>query len=207
MKREYKNLVEDKPLLTLKTSDIVRILGYCRGRKEEVLVHLQVLHGLRISEAFAIRYEDIDFINNRITVKNQTSKGKLVPVKTKNSQRSVPLQPQTREILQNSPNAMTGGFVCKDSNGGPLRYSNYLNRFFKPMMQELGLKFTTHNLRTFFASWYLVERKADVVTVSKWMGHSSPTVTMNIYAKTIEESENRYANLIGNALMPDDRAA
>ena len=27
-------------------------------------------------------------------------------------------------------------------------------------------------------------------------------ILIYIYAKTIEESENRYANLIGNALMP-----
>ena len=207
LKREYKNLAEDKPSLNLKLSDIRRILEYSKGRKQEVIVHLQSLHGLRISEALAIRYEDIDFINNKIIVKNQTSKGRLVPVKTKSARRSIPLQEGTREILQNSPNVMTGGFVCKDSNGGPVRYSNYLNRFFTPMMKELGLRFTTHNLRTFFASWCLVEGKIDVVTVSKWMGHSSPTVTMDIYAKTIEESENRYDNRIGNAVMPPTRAA
>ena len=80
-------------------------------------------------------------------------------------------------------------------------------RLFADVSNVSFCRITNNNLRTFFASWCLVEGKIDVVTVSKWMGHSSPTVTMDIYAKTIEESENRYTNLIGNALMPDGRLA
>ena len=80
------------------------------------------------------------------------------------------------------------------------------NRFFKPIMKELTLKLTTPSLRKFFASWLLVEGRIDVITVSKWIGHSSPTVTMNIYAKTIEESEDKYSYLIGNALRPEEEA-
>ena len=81
------------------------------------------------------------------------------------------------------------------------------NRFFKPMMKELALKLTTDSLRTLFASWLLVEGRIDVITVSKWMGYSSPTVTMNRNAKAIEESEYKYSYLIGNALRPEDEAA
>ena len=81
------------------------------------------------------------------------------------------------------------------------------NRFFKPMMKEFALTLTTHSLGKFFASWLLVESRIDVITVSKWMGHSSPTVTMNIYAKAIEDSADKYSYLIGNALRPEDEAA
>ena len=81
------------------------------------------------------------------------------------------------------------------------------NRFFKPMMKELALKLTTDSLRTLFASWLLVEGRIDVITVSKWIGHSSPTITMNRNAKTIEESEYKYSYLIGNALRPEDEVA
>ena len=75
------------------------------------------------------------------------------------------------------------------------------------MMKELALKLTTDSLRTLFASWLLVEGRIDVITVSKWMGYSSPKVTMNRNAKTIEESEYKYSYLIGNALRPEDEAA
>ena len=81
------------------------------------------------------------------------------------------------------------------------------NRFFKPMTKELDLTLTTHSLRKFFASWLLVAGGIDVITVSKWMGRSNPTVTMNIYAKAIEDSEDKYSYLIGNALRPEDEAA
>ena len=207
MKREYKNLANHSPEPILKIADAHRMLDYAKGKQEEILVHLQLLHGLRIGEALALRYEDIDFSNNRIHVKNQTNKGQVFPVKTAKSVRSIPLQKVTKKLLQTGPHSKAGGFVCSTSLGGPYRYSNYLSRFFKPMMKELTLTLTTHSLRKFFASWLLVEGRIDVITVSKWMGHSSPTVTMNIYAKTIEESKDKYSYLIGNALRPEDEAA
>ena len=75
------------------------------------------------------------------------------------------------------------------------------------MMKELALTLTTHSLRKFFASWLLVAGGIDVITVSKWMGRSNHTDTMHIYAKTIEESKDKYSYLIGNALRPEDEAA
>ena len=74
------------------------------------------------------------------------------------------------------------------------------NRFFKPMMKELALTLTTHSLRKFFASWLLVEGRIDVITVSKWMGHASPAVTMEVYAKIIPEIERQARFDFGRSL-------
>ena len=39
------------------------------------------------------------------------------------------------------------------------------------------------------------------MTVSHWMGHSSPAVTMKIYAKVLPEAEKWHSNTIGKALF------
>jgi len=39
------------------------------------------------------------------------------------------------------------------------------------------------------------------MAVSHWMGHSSPAVTMKIYAKVLPEAEKWHSNTIGKALF------
>ena len=43
------------------------------------------------------------------------------------------------------------------------------------------------------------------MTVSKWMGHRDPRVTVSTYAKVIEELEEESRDSIGNAMVPVQR--
>ena len=58
----------------------------------------------------------------------------------------------------------------------------------------------THDLRKAFGS-VLLTRGVDIMTVSHWMGHSSPAVTMKIYAEVLPEAEKWHSNTIGKALF------
>jgi len=40
------------------------------------------------------------------------------------------------------------------------------------------------------------------MTVSKWMGHRDPRVTLSTYAKVIEELEEESRDSIGTAMVP-----
>ena len=70
------------------------------------------------------------------------------------------------------------------------------------MIRALDLKSKTHGLRKFFGSWHLGIHKTDIMTVSKWMGHRDPRVTLSTDAKVIEELEKEQQYDIGNALVP-----
>ena len=52
-----------------------------------------------------------------------------------------------------------------------------------------------------FGSWHLGMNKTDIMTLSKWMGHRDPKVTLGTYAKVIEELEMKHQDAIGNALV------
>jgi len=58
----------------------------------------------------------------------------------------------------------------------------------------------THDLRKAFGS-VLLTRGVDIMTVSHWMGHSSPAMTMGIYAKVLPEEEKYHSKTIGEALF------
>ena len=64
------------------------------------------------------------------------------------------------------------------------------------------VKLFPQDLRKFFGSWHLGMNKTDIMTVSKWMCHRDPRVTLSTYAKVIEELEKEHQDAIGNALVP-----
>ena len=76
--------------------------------------------------------------------------------------------------------------------GVPWTQSNFSRRVFQPAARQanwplLGngdLKWTWHNLRHFFARYQIRDRGIDAALVSKVMGHSKTSTTMNLYVKT-----------------------
>lgn len=68
----------------LSTEDISYILKEVKGKREEIIYHLQILHGLRIAEALAFRFEHVDFENNVINIKDQVTSQSIS--KTKGTQ-------------------------------------------------------------------------------------------------------------------------
>ncbi len=82
----------------------------------------------------------------------------------------------------------------------PFFPSNYRKLVFNRLRKKVGLDtMQTHDLRKAFGSVLLTEG-VDIMTVSAWMGHSSPEVTMRIYAKILPEAEKRHRYTIGRAL-------
>jgi integrase len=74
--------------------------------------------------------------------------------------------------------------VFTSSMGTPLDQRN-MQRDFDKLLQTAGLpKIRFHDLRHNAAS-LMLGRKVSVVTVSRYLGHSSPRVTLEIYAHLI----------------------
>ena len=93
--------------------------------------------------------------------------------------------------------------MFKGQDGQSVTYGNFRKRHFYPVIRALDLKLKTHDLRTFFGSWHLGVNQTDIMTVSKWMGHRDPRVTLSTYAKVIQELEKEQKYDIGNALVPN----
>ena len=195
---------------TLSLEEVKYILREVRDSKEEIIFHLQIMHGLRIGEALGMTIENIDLDNNTLHVRQQSSQislnkikgtryekdinshGSIRSLKTEESYRQLPLQPATREILLGTEDKR--GLVFKNANGKVMTRTNYAQRYFKPLVKRLGLNISkTHALRGFFASHHF-DRGTNPVLIQKMMGHKDLKTTMKHYAKPIEETvdKNRY---------------
>ena len=125
----------------------------------------------------------------------------VAPPKTARSRREIPLQEGTVALLAQTPAQKRHGYVYSTPDGTPFFPSNYRKRVFNRLRKKVGLDtMQTHDLRKAFGSVLLTEG-VDIMTVSAWMGHSSPEVTMRIYAKILPEAEKRHRYTIGRALL------
>lgn len=93
--------------------------------------------------------------------------------------------------------------MFKGQSSKSITYGNFRKRHFYPVIRALDLKLETHDLRKFFGSWHLGMNRTDIImTVSKWIGHREPRVTLSTYAKVIEEPEKEHQDAIENAIVP-----
>ena len=85
--------------------------------------------------------------------------------------------------------------MFKHENTGIL-YRNFDRRYFKPLVQKLGININkTHTLRKFFVS-YLIDKGANPAVVAKWVRYSEIQTTLQSYTKAITETKNKSIHLL-----------
>ena len=89
--------------------------------------------------------------------------------------------------------------VFPDQNGGYIRRQNFNRRSFATLLaaaaKQSGLPFdghTFHDLRHTMAT-LLLRKGESIVAVSRRLGHSSVTTTMNVYAHCLPQDADRLA--------------
>lgn len=158
--------------------------------------------GMRSSETFGLHWDDIDYQTRTIHVQRQYIFGDYAKLKSKKSDRFLDLTPGLEEVLRLQREKMNeAGFgdrkyVFCGKRGGHLNSSTFNHQIWKPFLEEAGVTPRgLHHLRHTFASELLAEG-ADLLVVSALLGHSSPTVTLKIYAHAMPPKRSQVAGLI-----------
>ncbi|MBF4459371.1 tyrosine-type recombinase/integrase [Pseudoclavibacter sp. VKM Ac-2867] len=147
--------------------------------------------GLRWGELADLRVSRYEAIPRPyITVSSSASDG-YEPKSTKSGRvRRVPLSPRARDIIERHISGKTSDALIFTSRvGGRLNGTNF-KRFLD--WKTLGIGFRIHDLRHTAATRWL-SAGIDVATVSSWLGHSSATVTMNIYSHYLGGASDQIA--------------
>ena len=150
--------------------------------------------GFRIGEANALTWADVDFNNNTISVnKSVTTKLKdgsqqwlVTTPKTKSSVRTLPMPQIVSAALLALYDKFPYAHIDKASafvfgTHKPIPESTLQNKK-KAYFKAAGLEpIRLHDFRHSCAS-FLINNGATPVLVSKWLGHSSITMTLNVYS-------------------------
>jgi integrase len=177
---------------------------------------LTALHtGMRRGEILALRWSSVDLDAKVIRVREsleQTAAGlRFKPPKSRAGNRDVSLPDNTIEVLRAQRKRllerrmMLGQGKLGDSdlvfpawNGEPQRPESF-SAAWSELAAELKLGVSFHALRHTHAS-QLIDAGVDVVTISKRLGHSSPAITLAVYAHMFRKDDSKAADAINAAL-------
>lgn len=177
-------------LVFLDDKEISRLLEEAR-EPEKALFAVLALAGLRLGEALALQWKDIDFDMRAIYVTKSFSYwGGIQEPKTEASRRAVPLLPTLAEILLDHKDFMgdpePDAFLFQTRGLRPLDPANARKRF-EETLKRAGLKrVTLHSLRHSYASIMLASG-ASIKALQHALGHSQVTMTLGTYGHLIEE--------------------
>lgn len=165
--------------------------------------------GLRIGELLALKWENVDLINNCIRVsgnlkqvKSRSSEGlKYIVIeqspKTKSGNRIIPLANKAIEALTYlQEHKYSEKYVVASKNGKSISARN-IDRTFRQILEtaKISKKCGVHSLRHTFASM-LFKKGVDPKTVSEILGHSDVSITYNIYIHIIQEQKVKAIDLL-----------
>jgi integrase len=164
-----------KLVATIRLSD-GRLDSQRKAKSGADLVELLAYSGCRVAEATALRWSDVSFERNCITVTGG-DKG------TKNYEsRTVPMTDALRELLirvqgENEPQPNDFISPIKDAK-----------KCLHTACRRLGFpQFTHHDFRHFFATT-CIEAGVDIPTISKWLGHKDGgALAMKVYGHLRQE--------------------
>jgi len=159
--------------------------------------------GLRVSEALALRWRDVQLDGDRASVKVRRAcvNGSYGPPKSRHGRRDVPLGFELVRALRArrlaSEWASDDDLVFPAQNGHSMSSRNLRRRTLAPAVEEAGAAWAGfHAFRHFCASALIAEGR-NIVQVSRWLGHGSPAFTLNVYAHLLDDGVGDALSLIG----------
>lgn len=148
--------------------------------------------GLRISEALALRWGDIDWRGSRINVERAIVAQRVDTTKTQGSQKMIGIARELMKRLRlwrrrSQFRADTDWVFASPIKIGRLPYSYAgVQRTLQSAANAAGIgKLTTHAFRHSFRTW-LNQTGAPIATQQKLMRHSSIAMTMDTYGTTFD---------------------
>lgn len=192
---KVKPLKVDKPSFRLLTeAEIAIILEESKGFRDHELfyaLNIGLYAGLRFGEILNLRWEDLDFRVGVIRVESRAG----AQTKTRQS-RVVPMSQHLKDILATKPRPIHGGPVIGLSRSSTKKRMLML----QTRTNQRGVDhWTLHDTRHYFAS-ALVMAGADLVAVSKLLGHSNIAMTMR-YSHTSPSHLKETVNLLNGHFL------
>ena len=193
-----------KAIRILSPEQIRGFLGCVTNRKYRLLFKLAVLSGMRQGELLGLQWNDIDFDNSQIRVRRSFNNGALYATKTSKSRRNIDIgfdmmKELKRWKLASKPNDLN--LVFANDAGNHICHGNMVNRHFRPALKKAGVDVIRfHDLRHTYAS-LKIEQGENIVYISEQLGHSTPTITLNVYSHLLKKVNTESANKFEKALF------
>jgi integrase len=190
----------ERPVLS--PADVERLASAMTHERDRVLVRLLAYGGLRVGEALALRWSDVDLERKMLTIRQsvEDSTGPLIVGPTKTyAIRTITLP--SALVVQLSALKVGPPLVFPNRVGGYVRYGNWRRDCWNPAVARSGVKARPHDLRATCAS-LLIDAGASVKDVQQHLGHQDELTTLRIYTRVRPERSADLAQRL-DALIAD----
>lgn len=173
-----------------------------KGRFMYTLIRVLFYTGLRVNEALALEWSDVDFkaktLNIDKTVKRVDKKLTVGKPKTKSSVAVIPIDEQTLQILKmwraykkesRLAIGLTGDTPIFSSRKGDWYYASNVYKHLKKATKNAGVPFYGIHVTRHTHASLLIEAGANLKEVQTRLRHSSITMTMDVYGHLSKEYE------------------
>ena len=203
----------EKAQIEIPSRDELKALLGAANDDEKPLLMTAIFTGLRSSELRGLRWQDIDFEAQSLSVNQRADQWGIIGApKSEAGYRTIPLPSALVSVLKRwrlRSNISAMDLVFPSANGRPLWHQNLLRRQFIPLQVRAGLSrphldragkpkldkdgkailtglYGLHALRHAAASGWIAQ-KIDLKRLQTWMGHSSIQITLDTYGHMIED--------------------
>lgn len=208
--------VEETEIKILSPEQITDVLAKLEGHTLFPIVSLALATGMRRGELLGLQWRDVDLDAGTLRVERSLEETKaglrLKPPKTKRGRRSISLPEDTAAMLRTYKVqqmelrlAIGSGALKPDTlvfcnvEDEPLN-PHVVSRSWKRAVVAKGLPpVSFHSLRHTHAS-ALIREGVDVLTISRRLGHSKASVTLDVYGHLMDGADGAAADAIGRAL-------
>jgi integrase len=208
---------QERQLVPLNRERVRLLIEAAQGTRLEVPVAVSAVTGLRRGEILALRWRNVDLDKGSLWVTESLEHTREYGIRFKgpkstSSKRFVPLSPECVELLRSHRAAQDGAkgdagpcyddqdLVFPNPDGSPWPPDTFTVQFGK-LAALVGLKgFRFHDMRHAFASLTLADG-VPIKEVQSLMGHSSPTVTLSVYARSMEGLGRAAVNGLSRSLL------
>lgn len=184
-------------------------------------LYLLIAHcGLRRGEACGLRWQDLDLEGGTMTVSQQIVQigwdAEIGQTKTDSGERTIALSKtvvralrdreldQARDRRDHGPGWTDTGLVFTRRDGTPVHPAQITDRF-ADLAREAGLPpIRLHDMRHGTAT-HLLTAGIEMKVVSEILGHSSTTITADLYTSVVDELKQAAANAIAETFTQTRR--
>lgn len=159
------------------------------GARDELLIHVLYVTGMRRAEVISLKVSDVDFANMTIKVLGKRNKERLVPMLLETKEKFKIYLDNRKDLKKIND----GSYMFLTLSGNKL-YETLVYRLIKKYFREVSSKVKTspHILRHTFAT-HLLNKGADLNAVKELLGHSSLASTQVYTHNSIAELKKVHA--------------
>jgi integrase len=208
-----------KEMRALSQDEATRFLHAVDGDRYAALFVFVLSSGMRPEEYLGLQWKDVDFQRGTATVQRvlvwlDGGGWQFEEPKTAKSRRTIPLSPsvmakmkahhrnQLEERLKAGALWQNNDLVFTTEIGTPIYPNNLRQRHFKPALQraELPPEVRLYDLRHTMATLLLASNENPKI-VSERLGHSSVTLTLDVYSHVLPNMQKGAAEKLENLLF------